>query len=348
MRPCFKFKASADTDTSATLSIYDEIGFWGVQASDFRTALGAVTAKTVNVEINSPGGDVFAGLAIYNMLKSSGKEIVVKVMGVAASAASLIAMAGDKIIMPKNTFMMVHNPWSFAMGNADELRDTADTLDKIGASLLNTYVAKTGMAEEDMKALLAKDTWLTAEESLEKGFATEVIDDIKATAKFDMERADLPENVRAAMMLSAAPAPDVVEAARVAAEAVAKAKNPLWDQISALATDAGFAEHAGEWGAACTSIEDAQARIATATEIKSFCAFCKMPNLTASLITTNATIVEARAAVNKAKVEQDDKTVVDSTPPVKGKPVTSVKSAERLTTAALWATVHNQSNKKGN
>ena len=93
------------------------------------------------MEINSPGGDVFAGLAIYNALKGSGKEIVVKVMGVAASAASLIAMAGDKIVMPKNTFLMVHNPWSVAMGNAEELRQTADTLDKIGESLKATYAA---------------------------------------------------------------------------------------------------------------------------------------------------------------------------------------------------------------
>lgn len=110
MRPCFKFVA-ATADQPSVLSIYDEIGFWGVQAKDFISDLAKVSSKVLNVEINSPGGDVFAGLAIYNALKGSGKEIVVKVMGVAASAASLIAMAGDKIIMPKNTFMMIHNPW---------------------------------------------------------------------------------------------------------------------------------------------------------------------------------------------------------------------------------------------
>ena len=108
MRPCFAFNAA--TDTEATLEIYDEIGFWGVQAKEFITQLKGVKAPVLNVEISSPGGDVFAGIAIYNALKASGKEIVVKVMGMAASAASLIAMAGDKIVMPKNSFMMIHNP----------------------------------------------------------------------------------------------------------------------------------------------------------------------------------------------------------------------------------------------
>ena len=233
MRPCFKFIPAASAEAPAVLSIYDEIGFWGVQAKDFISELSGITAKVVNVEINSPGGDAFAGLAIYNALKSSGKEIVVKVMGVAASAASLIAMAGDKIIMPKNTFMMVHNPWSFAMGNADELRDTADTLDKIGASLQATYVSRTGQSEDKIKELLSKDTWLTADESLELGFATEVVDDIKAMAVFDMDRAELPEAVRAVFKAAVVPPED--EPADDTTEADEKPADPMAEQIEARA-----------------------------------------------------------------------------------------------------------------
>ncbi|MEJ8811410.1 head maturation protease, ClpP-related [Variovorax ureilyticus] len=199
--PFFKFKNSA---SGSTLSIYDEIGVLGVQASDFRQQLDAVQSPTLALEINSPGGDVFAGVAIYNMLKASGKTIAVKVMGVAASAASLIAMAGDTIEMPENTFMMVHNPLTGIYGNAEDLREAADVLDKIGESLLAAYVGKTGMPEAEMKALLAHDTWLTAGEALTKGFATKVTPAINAQASFSMKRADLPANV-AAMFKAATP-----------------------------------------------------------------------------------------------------------------------------------------------
>lgn len=238
MRPCFVFKLAED-DSPSTLSIFDEIGFWGVQAKDFIRDLRAVKSKVLNVEINSPGGDVFAGLAIYNALKSSGKEIVVRVMGVAASAASLIAMAGDKIIMPKNTFMMIHNPWSFATGNADALRETADTLEKIGFSLRATYARRTKMSEEDLEPLLAKDTWMTAEEALGLGFATEVVDEVTAQAKFDVARADLPQAVAALFAVAKAaadPAPSAEGDTTPSLEAD-PASSAVTDPPSSEATD---------------------------------------------------------------------------------------------------------------
>lgn len=323
MRPCFNFKNSADA-TAATLSIYDEIGLWGVQAGEFRAALAAVKAPVINLEINSPGGDVFAGIAIYNMLKASGKTIAAKVMGVAASAASLILMAGDTIEMPKNTFVMVHNPISGVYGNAEEMRERAEVLDKIGDSITATYVTKTGMDEAEMKVLLSKDTWLTADEALAKGFATAVTDEIKATASFDMARADLPAHIKA-IYAKAAKTPEeiaadvqaaAVEVARLAkveedritAEKAALAALPnqaVATQINELAVKAGLVDQAAFLAISCESLEVATARIKTAGEIVAFFAFAKKPEQADAAIRANKTVAEVRAALVAEMAEAD-------------------------------------------
>ncbi len=363
MRPCFKFVA-ATADQPSVLSIYDEIGFWGVQAKDFISELGKVTSKVLNVEINSPGGDVFAGLAIYNALKGSGKEIVVKVMGVAASAASLVAMAGDKIVMPKNTFMMIHNPWSFAAGNADELRDTAATLDKIGGALLATYAAKTGMSEDDLKPLLAKDTWMTADEALASGFATEVVEDVKAKASFDMGRADLPAAVKAVFAASqeadetaaaAAAAAAQAEsdaaatakaeadaAAQAEADAAALAANPLADQIVASAKAAGLEAHATVFALSCTTMADAQARMASAREIVALCALAKRPDDAGRAIRSNTPVATVREQLIAALAEADEHT--DGIKPNKAD-ATSARSG--VDPKAIWTSHRNQQPSKG-
>lgn len=350
MRPCFAFtNAQATDDTPAILSIYDEIGFWGVQAKDFVTELRGIKSKVINVEINSPGGDVFAGLAIYNALKSSGKEIVVKVMGVAASAASLIAMAGDKIVMPKNTFLMIHNPWSFAMGNADELRETADTLDKIGASLRATYAARTGMDDAKLDEMLAKDTWMTADEALEMGFATEVVEDVKANAKFDMARAELPEAVRAvfAMAASAAPAPtpapapggdDADDSSKAPAPAPAPTPEPVeafGDTVVKMAAAAGFEAHAAAWAVKYKTADEVQAAISTAREIKALCSAVKMADGADQFIKQGKTLDEVRTALADKLADAD--THVDTTPRNSNQPSNHASARTALKTADIWA-----------
>ena len=143
MRPCFKFTAKAGKKP-AVLALDEEIGFWGTQAKDFRAQLDAVEGNELVVEINSVGGDVMAGLGIYNMLRSwakDGKTVTTRVTGVAASIASIIALAGDKREMPKNTFAMVHQASTFAVGTADDMRDAADTLDKVDPEALKQNVA---------------------------------------------------------------------------------------------------------------------------------------------------------------------------------------------------------------
>lgn len=130
--------------------------------------------KTLNVYINSPGGDVFAGQAIYSMLKRHPATVTVYVDGLAASAASLVAMAGDRIVMPRNAMMMIHNPWTWAAGDANTLRAIADDLDKIRESLVAVYENRTGLDRERIIEMLDAETWMTAEEAVAMGFATEI------------------------------------------------------------------------------------------------------------------------------------------------------------------------------
>jgi ATP-dependent Clp protease, protease subunit len=332
MRPCFSFQAAAAADKPETLSIYDEIGFWGVQAKDFVTALGKVQSKELNVEINSPGGDVFAALAMFNALKASGKTINVMVMGVAASAASLIAMAGDKIVMPKNTFMMIHNPWSFAQGNADELRDTAATLDKIGSSLKAVYAARTGMDEKELDALLATDTWLTADEALASGFATEVVDSVTANAKFDMARAELPAAV-AALFKAAATAPEP-----------APAEPEVAVTIEAAATAAGLQAWASVFAINCATLDEAHARIKTAREVSALCAVAKKPAAADKFIRANKSVSDVRAALIAEMAADDEATHTDGT--VKDTLATGDSAKPKVTPASMWAS-HNGQPKKG-
>lgn len=333
MRPCFVFKAAATADAPETLSIYDEVGMWGTQAKDFLVALAAVKSKVLNVEINSPGGDVFAALAMYNGLKASGKTVNVVVMGVAASAASLIAMAGDTITMPKNTFMMIHNPWSFAQGNAEELRDTADTLDKIGGSLKAVYAARTGMDEAELDALLATDTWLTADEALAKGFATAVVDEVKANAKFDMARAELPEAV-AALFKAEAPQPEP------------EADNSEVAEIEAAAAAAGMSAYASVFALNCTTLVEAQARIKTAREVNALCVVAKKPTAADGFIRANKTVADVRAALIAEMATEDEANHTDSS--VKNTLATGDSAKPKVSPASLWASHNGHAPKKGN
>lgn len=343
MRPCFAFNAVTGKETEEhTLSIYDEIGFWGVQAKDFSQQLSGVKAPVLNVEINSPGGDVFASLAIFNMLRASGKEIVVKVMGVAASAASLIAMAGDKIKMPKNSYMMIHNPWSFAMGNADELRQTANTLDKIGGSLLATYAAKTGLPEEELTAMLATDTWLTADEALEKGFATEVTDAFEAKAQFDMERADLPARVRAVFKAGVKPVAAVDEGSADDVVDEPQVDSTVTEQIEAVAKAHGMEAYAATWALAGIDLASVRARIADAREIKALSVVAKKVDLADAAIRAGTSPADFRASLVKALAEEDEATHTSNTRTQEQVQQAGSKEKPPVSSQSLWASHQKQ------
>lgn len=189
----WEFKNKSDDE--ADLYLYIEIASWGGggyahSAQSFKRELDALgDIKTLNIYINSPGGDVFEGNAIYNMLARKAKtcQINVYIDGLAASIASVIAMAGTKVYMPRNAMMMVHNAWSYAWGNAKELRDIANALDKIDISIRQTYLNKAGdkLDEDIIIDLMDKETWLTAQECYNYGLCDEIIDEKHVAAKFD-------------------------------------------------------------------------------------------------------------------------------------------------------------------
>lgn len=307
-------------EKKATMSIFDDIGAYGVSAKNFLNDLRSVKASELDVEINSPGGDVFAGIAIHNGLRASGKTINVKVMGLAASAASLIAMAGDTIEMPANAFMMIHNPWGFAMGDAEEMRNTADTLDKIGTSLVATYAKRTGKDADEIAQMLNAETWLTADEALAQGFATKVTDAVAAKASFDLER--LPENVRAVYAAAGTDeGPDVDPNQPDADDSSAKAEEvkfgeTLADQVAAVAKAAGMDTYAALWSAdpGIPDKDAAIARAALAREVKALCDRAGHGGLADGLIRAKASLADARKQVFAA-LEAASPDEVDNAPP---------------------------------
>lgn len=172
---------AAEADDASTISIYDVIGadVWtgaGFTAKRAAAALRSIGAKDVTVRINSPGGDMFEGLAIYNLLREHPAKVTVEVVGIAASAASVIAMAADDIRMGLGAFIMVHNAWGAVIGNRHDFRGAADIFDGFDAAMADIYEARTGMKRAEIAALMDAETYMGAKDAVAKGFADHVSD----------------------------------------------------------------------------------------------------------------------------------------------------------------------------
>jgi len=183
-RRWYEFRAQA---SGAEIVIYDEVGAFGIPAKAFideLKALGPVAELTLR--INSPGGSVFDGVAIYNALERLSARITVWIDGIAASVASMIAMAGDKIVMPENAMLVLHDPSGVVMGTAAEMRATADALDKMKAGMVVAYRERSRREDAEIEALMAAETWLSAEEAVELGLADRVEKPVRMAAHFDL------------------------------------------------------------------------------------------------------------------------------------------------------------------
>jgi len=174
--------ANINIDGEIVTDTYYESDTSGASFRDDLKQLGDV--KTINLHINSPGGSVFEGISIFNQLKQNKATINVYVDGLAASIASVIAMSGDTIFMPENAMMMIHNPMTVIMGNANELRKQADDLDRIRETSVSTYLSKSNgkISEKDLKQLMDDETWLTAKEAVDYGLADEILEANQAVA----------------------------------------------------------------------------------------------------------------------------------------------------------------------
>lgn len=212
------FEIKMKADKHAEIYIYDQIGkdFWGdgsaVEAKKFIKdvkALGEI--DSIDLRINSPGGSVFEGNAIYNFLMGLKAKKTVYIDGLAASMASVIAMVGDEIIMPENAIMMIHNPIGLVYGNSKEMLKTVEMLDKLKEGGVSAYEAKTSMDREEISKMMDEETWMTAEEAVDLGFATKKIKPVKAAASYNPEILKQFKHVPLALMVETKTEPVNVE-----------------------------------------------------------------------------------------------------------------------------------------
>ncbi|HEV8035968.1 head maturation protease, ClpP-related [Yoonia sp.] len=235
-----------------TISVYDVIGEdpfggGGITARRIAGALRAIGRKPVTVNVNSPGGDMFEGLAIYNLLREHPAEVTVRVMGLAASAASVIAMAADRIEMGLGSMLMIHNSWGLVMGNQNDMREAADTFAEFDAAMADIYAARTGQKPEDIAEMMNAETWLRAERAIETGFADATFevpayDDkegeggkMKARARLDatLAKSGMPRVERRQLLKEAAGTPSATGTATPSAGFDADAMTRLIETLKA-------------------------------------------------------------------------------------------------------------------
>ena len=180
------YKIEAKEDDNAEILIYDVIGWPYNDAADLVRSLSGMQAEKITVRINSPGGDVFDGIAIYNALRDHPAQITTKIESLAASMASVIALAGDEVQAQKNAMYMIHDPWAIVGGNQYDLRETADILQKISVNMIDIYSERSDIGKRELKTLMKAETWFTAKEAHDRGLIDTVLEAGAAKAKFDL------------------------------------------------------------------------------------------------------------------------------------------------------------------
>jgi ATP-dependent protease ClpP protease subunit len=182
-------------DDSAEVSIFGDIGssWWGdsVTLADFKAEFDKIRDKAeIRVLLNSPGGDVMDGMGIYNLLSGVRQKVTIEVLGMAASIASIIALAGKELVMGEGSFYMIHNPITFALGGSGDLRKAADLLDTVRGQMVGIYAQRTALTSEEIEAAMDGETWYTAEQAVEAGFASSVADygDTEMVASYDISK----------------------------------------------------------------------------------------------------------------------------------------------------------------
>jgi ATP-dependent protease ClpP protease subunit len=287
-------------DGGAEVMIYDEIGAYGVSAKGFLAELGALPDDmAIDLRLNSPGGSVFDAVAIHNALSRHAGPVTVWIDGIAASAASYVAMAGDAIVMPENAFLMIHDPSGLVMGTAADMREMAGTLDKIAAGMTRGYAARSGKTEDEIAALMAAETWFSAAEALEVGLATQLAEPVRIAASFDIARfrnapTELVEAVETADPESAETRPDIVEGANDVAAPPDAVPQPAVHDPDRTAADASA-------GPDPTAIR-AEA-IAHARAVVDLCRLAGQPQMAGRFLEKDASLDAVRAALLDAKAE---------------------------------------------
>nr|CCA79061.1 phage-related Clp protease [blood disease bacterium R229] len=215
----FEVRAEDGAD-EVSIFLYDVIDpYWGVGAEAFAKALASITAGTIHLRVNSPGGDVFEARAMVAAIGAHSAKVIAHIDGLAASAATYVAMAADEVRIADGAFMMIHQAWTFSMGNAADLRAQADLLDKVDASIVADYARKTGKDAGQIAQWMADETWFTSAEAVENGFADTVVQNDKGSSA-TQNRWTLAAYQKVPKALTAPPEPDLSSAARTRALAL--------------------------------------------------------------------------------------------------------------------------------
>ena len=299
-RQWFSFRNEAGQ--TPELFIYDDIDdWWGVSAQSVVDQIRAMDAPEINVRINCRGGMVFEGIAIYNALRLHKANVHISIEGLAASIASVIAMAGDSVTIAENAMMMIHNPYGWATGDAESMRKTAEVMDKIADSIAVSYTARTGKSIDELKALMDAETWFTAQEALDMGLVDQIDEPVKAAACFDLSRftnapagfGQPPENrqeqVQEEPPASAHETPEI--------NAVA---------IASLCNEAGYPEKTEAFLRDKLTEDEVKNRLATFGEIKNLCATARQADKAQGFIQANKSVDDVRNALFDLLTSDDE------------------------------------------
>ena len=297
------------------LFIFDYIDDWfGVSAQSVVDEIKDIKASDIHVRINSPGGMVFEGIAIYNALRMHKANVHVSIEGLAASIASVIAMAGDTITIAENALFMIHNPYGWASGDAEAMRKTADVMDKITDSIAVSYTARTGKSLEEMKAIMTDETWYSAAEALEAGLVDQIDEPIKAAASFDLSRfRNAPDGFG---IKAEEEKPDLQPEKNETVVNVTVESNPSEQAIvvATLCNEAGYPEKTSEFLTAKLSEQQVKAKLADFKTIQAICAAAKHSDIAADFIKANKSPDAVRNELF-ALLTQEDKAIDNSLSP---------------------------------
>ena len=298
--------------TGAEVAIYDEIGAYGVSAKGFLAELGALPeGAPIDLRLNSPGGSVFDAVAIHNAIRRHAGRVTVWIDGIAASAASYVAMAGDEIVMPENAFLMIHDPAGLVIGTAADMRAMAEALDKMGDSLAAGYAAKSGRPIDEIAALMAAETWLDASEALALGFADRFTDPVRIAASFDIGRFRNAPSALAEIVAIAEDNEGIGEPGQEAASATA-AEGDAGAESKPATPDPGNDGNDAPAGAGPSSIEPlpdpvtirAEA-ISHARAVVDLCRLAGQPQMAGRFLESDADLDHVRAALLVARAEAE-------------------------------------------
>lgn len=182
------YKIKNNASEASDVYLFNDIGTFGITAQSFIDEIKEYDNKELNIHINSLGGEVFEGMAIYSIIQRRKAKTTVYIEGIAASIASVIALAADEVIMSENSLLMIHNAWGGTQGDARDMRKQADVLDKITNEIAEVYVKKTNIPYDEVIEMMNEETWLTAEEAVALGFVNSISEPIKVAAKYDVSR----------------------------------------------------------------------------------------------------------------------------------------------------------------